>query len=165
MREKRDGELKVRIISLFDKTNGRYGSPRIQKSLQAQGEKVRKDKVAQLMREEGLGAKKKSAFKPKTTINNPSDKKSPRVFEIEKTEVKKENQVWASDLTYLPTGNGFSYLVVVLDLFNRQIKGWDVSDSMNAEKTKNALLQAVKSTPGELKELTFHSDQGIQYCS
>lgn len=164
-RQKRDGELKAKIVSIFDKSKKRYGSPRIQKSLQGQGEKVGKDKVAQLMREVGLRASKKKKYQPKTTINNPSDRKSPRVFEITKTEVKKENQVWASDLTYLPTGNGFSYLVVVLDLFNRQIKGWDVSDSMEAENTKSAVLKAVKGAPGRLNELVFHSDQGVQYCS
>lgn len=52
-----------------------------------------------------------------------------------------------------------------MDLYNREIKGWDVSDSMDAGRTKAALLKAVKSTPGSLREMTFHSDQGVQYCS
>lgn len=52
-----------------------------------------------------------------------------------------------------------------MDLYNREIKGWDISDSMDADNTKNSLLNAVKGTPGSLKELTFHSDQGVQYCS
>ena len=165
VRQKKREELRGKIKTLFKNSKGNYGSPRIQKSLQSEGEVIGKDTVAKLMREEGLSARKKAAFRPKTTINNPSDQKSPRVFEIQKTEIKIENQVWASDLTYLPTGQGFSYLVVVMDLFNREIKGWNVSDSMDAEKTKKALLQAVKSSPGQLRELTFHSDQGVQYCS
>ena len=117
------------------------------------------------MREEGLSAKKKRAFRPKTTINNPGDKKSPRAFKIKETKVEGPNQVWVSDLTYLPTGNGFCYLVTVMDLFNREIKGWDVSDSMEAGNTKNALLGAIRDTSGPLNGLTFHSDQGVQYCS
>lgn len=158
-------KLKEKIKTIFKKSKNNYGSPRIKKTLEADGEKVSKNTVAKLMQNEGLSAKKKAAFRPKTTINNPSDKKSPRIFKIEDSNVKSENKVWASDLTYLPTENGFSYLVVVMDLFNREIKGWDVSDSMDAEKTKKALLEAVKSSPGQLRELTFHSDQGVQYCS
>ena len=164
-KEQRDGLLKAKILSIFGNSKKTYGSPRIQKSLQASGEKVGKDKVAQLMREEGLSAKKKKAFRPKTTINNPSDKKSPRVFKIKETTVTGPNQIWVSDLTYLPTGSGFSYLVTVMDLFNREIKGWDVSDTMDAVNTKNALLEALRTTPGRLNGLIFHSDQGVQYCS
>jgi putative transposase len=164
-RQRKRDELKIKIKTIFEKSKSNYGSPRILKSLRNESETVGKNTVAKLMREEGLSARKKAAFRPKTTINNPSDQKSPRIFEIQKTEIKRENQVWASDLTYLSTGHGFSYLVVVMDLFNREIKGWDVSDSMDAEKTKKALLEAVKSSPGQLRELTFHSDQGVQYCS
>lgn len=164
-RKKKDGELKSRILSIFDKSKKNYGSPRIQKSLKASGEKIGKDRVARLMKEEGLSARKKKAFRPKTTINNPSDKKSPRVYKIESGASTAENKVWASDLTYIQTNRGFCYLVVVMDLYNREIKGWNLSESMEAENTKTALLKAVKSTPGDLRELTFHSDQGVQYCS
>lgn len=164
-RKKRDGKLKAKILSIFGKSKSNYGSPRIYRSLKAQGEKIGKDKVAKLMKEEGLSARKKKAFRPKTTINNPSESKSPRVFKIEDHRVSRPNEVWASDLTYLPTGSGFCYLVAVMDLYNREIKGWNVSSSMEAENTKNAILEAIKETPGRLQELVFHSDQGSQYCS
>jgi len=123
------------------------------------------NKVAKLMKEQGLSAKRKKAYKPKTTINNPNQRKSDRIFKIEETKVTGENQVWVSDLTYLSTANGFSYLVTVMDLFNREIKGWNVSNSMNAVNTKDALLMAIRATSGSLAELIFHSDQGIQYCA
>ncbi|PIR35127.1 MAG: IS3 family transposase [Bdellovibrio sp. CG11_big_fil_rev_8_21_14_0_20_39_38] len=164
-RKEQDDHLKAKILSIFGKSKETYGSPRIQKSLQRDGEKVGKDKVAKLMKEEGLRAKCKRTFRPKTTINNPSTMKSARVFKIEESQVTGPNQVWVSDLTYLPTGKGFSYLVTVMDIFNREIKGWDVSDSMEAGNTKKALLEAVKRASGRLKGLVFHSDQGIQYCS
>jgi len=86
-REQRDEQLKAKIISIFGNSKKTYGSPQIQRTLQVNGEKVGKDKVAQLMREEGLSAKKKKAFRPKTTINNPSDKKSPSVCRLNLWEI------------------------------------------------------------------------------
>lgn len=162
---KRDQNLKQKISNIFEWSKRNYGSPRIHKALQTKGEKVGRYKVAQLMRESGLSARKKKAFRPRTTLNHPSSKKSPRIFKIEDFKIDKENKIWVSDLTYLPSEKGFCYLVVVMDLFNREIKGWDVSHSMDAENTKKAFLGAVKKTPGKLDGLIFHSDQGVQYCS
>lgn len=164
-RHRKNQELEAKIVNIFEKSKGNYGSPRIYQTLKKSGEKIGKARVEKLMKRKGISARKKKAFHPKTTLNNPSLSKSPRVFKIEEKNVQRENQVWASDLTYLPTRSGFCYLVVVLDLFNREVKGWTLSESMNAEHTKNAFLDAVKSTSGHLKELTFHSDQGVQYCS
>jgi putative transposase len=67
-------------------------------------------------------------------------------------------------LTYIPTQEGFLYLVVVLDLFNRQVKGWDLSDSMEAKRTTKAFMNAVRSLQGRAKNIIFHSDQGVQNC-
>lgn len=164
-RKERNGRLKTKIINIFKNSKKTYGSPRIQKSLQREGERVSKNKVAKIMKIEGLKAQRKKAFRPKTTLNNPNSLKSPRVFKIENNQVSGPNQVWVSDLTYLPTGTGFSYLVTVMDLFNREIKGWNVSNSMEAINTKDAFLDAVKRSSETLNGLIFHSDQGIQYCS
>ena len=98
-------------------------------------------------------------------MDEPGSGKSPRLFKIEDGGPKKENRVWASDLTYLPTNSGFCYLVVVIDLFNREIKGWNVAPSMEARNTTAAFMDAAKKTPGNLEGLVFHSDRGIQYCS
>ena len=164
-REQRDERLKTKIVNIFGKSKQRYGSPRVQEQLQRDGEKVGTDKVAKLMQEAGLRAKSKKAFRPKTTVNHPNAKKNPRLFKIEEHKVTQKNQVWVSDLTYIPTTSGFCYLVIVMDLFNREIKGWDVASSMDAENTQKALIGAFQSSPGALQDLTFHSDQGIQYCS
>lgn len=161
----RNEALKKEIESLFKKNKSKYGSPRIYNALKSKGIIVGENKVADLMREMGLSAIKKKAFKPKTTINKPDERKSARVFKIEDYKVKKENEVWGSDLTYIQMDKGFCYLVVVLDLFNREIKGWDVSGSMEASQTQKALLNAIQATDGSLKETIFHSDQGSQYCS
>lgn len=115
-RAQRDLSLSKKVNKIFNKNKGRNGSPRVQKALEVEGEKVSKNKIAKLMREDDLRAKGKKNFRPKTTINNPLDAKSPRIFKIEDNKVEAENEVWASDLTYIATKEGFCYLTVVLDL-------------------------------------------------
>ena len=164
IRQRANEVLKTKIKEIHKESKGTYGSPRIKASLEKRGHTVGKDRVAKLMREEGVKARQKKAFIPKTTVNNPSDIKAERIFKIEKTEVNRPNQVWASDLTYIPTEEGFVYLVVVMDLFNRQIKGWDLSDSMEAKHTLKAFLNATRTYQGRVREAIFHSDQGVQNC-
>jgi transposase InsO family protein len=139
LRRDKNERKTARIQEIFADSSGNYGSPRIYQKLKGDGETIGGNKVAKIMQEKGLRAKQRKAFR-QTTINNPSDKKSPRKFKGEVEKVTGPNQVWVSDLAYLPTGSGFSYLVTVMDLFNREIKGWDVSDSMEATNTKNAFL-------------------------
>lgn len=160
-----DLKLSDKVKKIFDKNKGRYGSPRIQKVLENEGEKVSKNKVAKLMHQGSLRAKGKKAFRPKTTVNNPSDQKSARVYKIEVHNVQRENEVWASDLTYIRTKEGFCYLTVVMDLWNREIKGANLSSNMAAKNTKESFLSAVKNSSGRLNRTIFHSDQGVQYCS
>ena len=164
-RQERDGQLKTKILGIFGKSKETYGSPRMQKSLKRQGEKIGRAKVAKLIQEEGLSARKEKSFRPKTTENNPNDRKSPREYKIESHTVSKINEVWASDLTYISTEWGFVYLVVVMDIYNRHIVGRDLSDNMEAANTKTALINALRKIPGKLDNLIFHSDQGVQYCS
>lgn len=161
----RDEELVNKIKEEFKRSKSSYGSPRMTEKLKQSGETVSENKVAKLMRENSVSAMKKKAFKPQTTINNTLDRKSDRVFKIEDHQIDDKNQVWASDLTYIPTEKGFCYLVVVEDLFNREIVGWDLSESMEAQNTNAALTNALKKAKGDLSGLIFHSDQGTQYCS
>ena len=158
--------LKGKVRKVFEDSKGTYGSPRIHKKLRQNGHRIGENTVAKIMAEEGLRARRKRGFRPKTTRNNPNDRKSARVFKIEDHEAVRPNQFWASDLTYIPTEReGFVYLVTVMDLYNREIKGWNLSNSMEAENTKTALLEALRVTPGRLEGLVFHSDQGSQYCA
>ena len=165
-RKLKDKELKTNIRDIFENSRKNYGVPRIQKSLERRRLNVGKRRIARLMKEGGWIVRRKKAFRPKTTINNPSMKKSPREFKIESHQVSRPNEVWVSDLTYIPTETqGFIYLVMVMDVFNREIRGWDLGLTMEAKNTKNAFMNAIRSTPGKLNLLIFHSDQGVQYCS
>ncbi|MGI9255384.1 MAG: IS3 family transposase [Salinispira sp.] len=133
---RRDDELTGKILRMYTENKGCYGSPRIHRLLHLHGEEIGRNRVARLMRESGLNAGRTKAYRPRTTMSNPSQKKSPRVFRIESSTVRKANEVWASDLTYLPAGAGCAYLVVVLDIYTREIKGWNVSDSMERGKVE-----------------------------
>ena len=158
--------LKGKIRKAFEDSKATYGSPRIHKKLQQDGHVVGENTVANLMAENGLRARRKRGFRPKTTRNNPNDRKSARVFKIEDHKAIGPNQFRASDLTYIPTEReGFIYLVTVMDIYNREVRGLNLSSSMEAENTKDALLEALRTTPGPLDTLVFHSDQGSQYCA
>ena len=77
----------------------------------------------------------------------------------------KPNQVWASDLTSIPTEEGFLYLVIVIDLFNRQVKCRDLSDTMEAKHILKAFMNTARTFPCRAKDVIFYSDQGVQNCS
>ena len=158
--------LKGKVRRIFEDSKAAYGSPRVHKKLQRDGHVVGENTIAKLMADEGLRARRKRGFRPKTTVNDPNAGKSARVFKIGEHKATRPNQYWVSDLTYIPMeGGGFVYLVTVMDLYNREIKGWSLSDTMEAENTKNALLSALRATSGRLDTLVFHSDQGSQYCA
>jgi len=83
---------------------------------------------------------------------------------IKDIEVTKPNQVWASDITYIRTLNGFCYLALITDMYSRKIMGYDLSDSLELKGCVRALNKAVYQAKN-IKGLIHHSDRGIQYCS
>lgn len=139
-----------------------YGSPRITDSLRDGGIRCSENRVARLMRANGIAAKMKRKFKATTdsTHNLPVAKNLlNRQFKVDKP-----NRVWVSDITYIWTTEGWLYLAVVLDLFSRQIVGWAMSDRITQDIVMNAFSQALwrrKPKAG----LMFHSDRGSQYAA
>jgi transposase InsO family protein len=163
-RRKADAELLRLIRDITAKHHRRYGSPRVRRELRdVYGKRVSLKKVARLMRENGLNAKKRRKFIPTTDSKHTlevCENILNREFYAEKGGMK-----WVSDITYLRTINGWIYLTVVLDLFDRKIIGWALSAGMETVHTAvTALKMAVKNrTPEE--GLIFHSDRGVQYCA
>ena len=104
--EQRNKELTAMIGNVFYKHKRAYGYPRIHKELQNQGEELGRNRVARIMRELELRALPKKAFRPKTTQSDPNAPKAERVFKVESSVVTRPNQVWASDLTYIPREGG-----------------------------------------------------------
>jgi transposase InsO family protein len=163
-RSKRDAELLELIREIVQQHHFRYGSPRVRESLRRDyGKRVSLKKVAQLMRENGLNARQRRKFIPTTNSNHGlpvCENWLNREFQAATAGTK-----WVSDITYLRTLDGWIYLTVVLDLFDRKVIGWAFSSDMETvHTTLPALRMAFKNRTAQAG-LLFHSDRGVQYCA
>ena len=152
------------IYRIYNLSKCRYGSPRITKELNIQGAKASRPLVAKLMHIENI----RSIIRKKYRVTTNSNHKYPFVENklMQQFAVKEKNDVWVSDITYVRTKQGWLYLTTVIDLFDRKVIGWSLSPTMSAKQTSIAALKmAMINRPVEdQKELTFHSDRGIQYA-
>lgn len=159
-RSREDRRLLTKIRAFHARSKGRYGSARIHADLREDKETCGRNRVARLMRQDNLKGKKARQFR-KTTQSDHSDPVAPNVLD-QKFTVEAPNSVWAGDITYLRTREGWLYLAVMLDLYSRYVVGWSLSDSLEHELTLEALNRAVahrRPGPG----LVHHSDRGCQY--
>ena len=140
----------------------RYGSPRVHAALQAEGHRVGRNRVARLMRQHGIGVRIKRRFRV-TTDSKHSFPVAPNLLDRQFT-APGPNRVWLADMTYIPTGEGWLYLAVVLDLFSRKVVGWAMRETMAQELTIAALQMAITDRRPS-PELLLHSDRGSQYAA
>jgi len=159
-REMANRELYEQIEAVYNDNHGAYGSPRIYRALEQQGVACSENRVARLMRLRGLRAKQTKRYKT-TTKRRKSDPVAPNLLKRDFV-AQRPNQKWLSDITYIPTQEGWLYLAVVLDLFSRRIVGWAMSDRMTSDLTMEALQMALAHRRPVLA-LLHHSDQGSQY--
>jgi transposase InsO family protein len=157
-----DAQLAAAITSIFRRSHGAYGSPRIHAELKARGIRVSRKRVERLMQVNGLKARQKRRFR-KTTDSNHSLPIAPNVLERQ-FDVDAPNSVWVTDVTYVATTQGWLYLAVMLDLFSRRVVGWAVSESND---TALALLALERSRGSRRPRagLIHHSDRGSPYAS
>jgi putative transposase len=155
--------LLVEIRAVHAEARGAYGWPRVWRQLKVGGVRVGKRRVQLAMQRNGIEGRGKRRFRVSTTDSNHALPIAPNVLARNFT-VPAANAVWAGDLTYIATGEGWLYLAVVLDLFSRRIVGWAMGATIDAELACRALDMAWHSrlpAPG----LIFHSDRGSQYAS
>jgi transposase InsO family protein len=166
-RAKRNVVLLTLIKSIHTESRETYGEPRIKEALKLLGEKCGKGRIAGLMHKAGITGMVKKRYVVKTTDSNHDSPIAERVFKTEDvvTHPTKANQVWASDITYIPTGEGFLFLATYLDLFTRKIVGFAMEDHMRSELILTALDMALGRQHLIKGELTNHSDRGSQYAS
>jgi putative transposase len=162
-RAKADEQLVVDIAATHERSRKRYGSPRIHRALRKKGVRVGAKRVARLMRAANIVARQKRRFR-RTTDSNHSNPVAPNVLARE-FEPAAPNQTWAGDVTYVATGEGWSYLAVLLDLFSRRVIGWAMSTTNDTALALAALHRAVRARHTIPPGLVHHTDRGSPYAS
>jgi transposase InsO family protein len=156
-------KIKQEITTIYFSSKQRYGSPRIRFELIFLGYRISRITVAKYMKELGLRSKLSKKFKVTT-----HSKHNYLVVEnvLNRNFIAgKPAQVWVSDITYIQTKEGFLYLTTVIDLYDRKVIGWSLSNAMSTEETSLAAWKmAVKNRKID-DGLIFHSDRGVQYAS
>jgi putative transposase len=157
-----DAQLLVLIRVIHAQFKGVYGSPRMHEELRSRGHRVGKARVERLMRRHGIRARHKRRWKATTD--------SQHELPVAQNLVARDfspcgpDQTWGADITYIATDEGWLYLAVVMDFFNREIVGWALKERLTADLVTDALTMAWfrrRPTPG----LIHHSDRGVQYAS
>lgn len=165
-RSKENTVLLTRIEAIHEKSRQTYGSPRMTAELQSEGLSCSENRIARIMRENEVASEAVRKFKVTTTDSNHDLPIAPRLFETENVEaIMAPNQVWAGDITFIPTDEGWLFLAVFLDIFTRKIVGFSCDDNMRTQLILDALEMALGRQDVKDGELIAHSDRGSQYAS
>jgi transposase InsO family protein len=163
-RARRRDELAEKIRQVHEQNRRVYGSPRVCRVLQSQGESVCENTVADIMKERQIRAKSKRTFTPRTTDSRHDQPVAANVQDRQ-FDAKLPNQKWAADITYIPTDQGWLYVAAVIDLCSRKIVGWSMADHLRATLPSDALRMAIARRNPAGDDLLHHSDRGVQYAS
>ena len=161
-RQQADERLKVAIKAAHRQSRETYGVRRLQPELAAQGFPAGPDRIGRLRHELGLRCKQKRKFK--ATTNSRHDLPVAPNLLAQVFMPTRPNEMWLTDITYLPTREGWLYLAGVKDVFTCEIVGYAMDERMTQELTARALWQAVRNKRPPA-ELIHHSDRGSQYCA
>ncbi len=157
-----DERLRPKIVEAFETGRGTYGSPRVRDELVDRGFEIGRKRVARLMREMGLQGVTPRRFR----VTTDSDHDHPIAENVLARDFAASgpNEKWATDITYVWTGEGWLYLAVVMDLYSRRIVGWSTADHLETSLCLDALQRALSHRTG-VDGLIHHSDRGVQYAS
>lgn len=161
-RKRENKRIGALIKESFERSRQTYGYRRVCKDLQAQNENCGESRVARLMKQEGFRAKARRKFK--VTTDSKHTKPIHENILQRQFNAAKPNQRWVSDITYIPTMEGWLYLAVFMDLYSRRIVGWSMSNRLQESLVIDAMRMSlfrrkIKSS------LLLHSDRGSQYAS
>jgi putative transposase len=157
-----DMQLLSLIRAIHREFRGAYGSPRMHRELRERGYRVGKERVERVMREHGIRARHKRRWKATTDSKHALPVAADLIGR--NFAPARPNQLWGADITYVWTDEGWLYLAVVIDFFNREIVGWSLKEQLTADLVVDALTMAWfrrRPEPG----LIHHSDRGSQYAS
>ena len=165
-RAERTLKIHQSVRQVFEEHHTIYGPAKVAKELQKREEleTACRNTVAKAMDEMGLKSRVRRQFTPTTTKADSSKQPAPNQLNRD-FDAERPNQKWVTDITYLPTLQGWVYLAVVVDLFSRKVVGWSMSRSLATPLVSEALRLAMESRRPERGELLHHSDRGCQYTS
>jgi putative transposase len=161
--QREDARLAAEIQTIFLDNRQVYGSPRIHAALQARGIHCGRKRVVRLMQALGLQAKRHRRHKPTTTSSDPTARFAPNLLNRDFTALR-PNAKWVTDITAIPTGEGWLYLAVILDLFSRMVVGWAMASTEDEHLVTLALHMALARRHPQAG-LLHHSDRGTEYTS
>jgi transposase InsO family protein len=152
------------IRKIHQDSKQRYGSPKITHSLRDLGWHISRPRVARMMRSEGIKSIIMKKFRGATTDSKHS-------YPVAENHLNRDfhagekGQKWVSDITYIPIQQGWLYLTIIMDLYDRKIVGWSLSSTMTTQATTLAAWKMAIGNRPPTKQLLFHSDQGVQYAA
>jgi len=165
----RTKELNERILKMvlqIRKRMPRIGAIKLYKILKPEfkkeGIKCGRDKLIDILKQACLMVPKKKRFTRTTQSNHLFNKHSNKIKGIK---LKRPEQIWQSDITYIKTKEGNLYLSLITDAYSKKIMGYEVADNMKTESTKRALERAIRNREYPKRKLIHHSDRGLQYCN
>jgi putative transposase len=162
-RQLKSQQLLTQIQQVYDRSKSRYGSPRIADDLNELGVKTSRNRVARLMNKANIKSIMYKKYRLQTTDSKHDHPVANNLLNRDFS-AEKPSQKWVSDITYIRTGEGWLYLTAILDLADRKVIGWALSDNLKATDTSVAAWRmALKNRPLD-GELLFHSDRGVQYA-
>lgn len=158
-----DAQLTEALCKLHAQSRGTYGRPRLTMALRQRGARHSAKRVARLMRQQGLRGVQRGRFRPQTTDSRHENAIAPNRLR-EQPAPTRPDQVWVTDMTYIPTGEGWLYVAGVLDRCSRRLIGLAMAARMDTALPEDALRQAL-ARRGQPQGVLHHSDRGIQYTS
>jgi putative transposase len=159
---KKDAALRLQILSIHQRSQSRYGCPRIHFELHERGVQIGRTRVARLMRLEAIKGMKRSQSRA-ATISTLSDAIADNILKRQ-FNPSLPNRAWVADITNMPTKEGWLYLATVIDLFSRRVVGWAMSKYIDSDLVIAALHMAIKARRPDVG-LVVHTDRGSQYSS
>lgn len=160
--QERRERIQQQIKDAYELSKKRYGSPRITEDLRAGGTVISRRTVAKYMKEMGLRSKVWRKHKV-TTDSSHKEPVAENILNRDFVSLSPATKC-VSDITYLKTQEGFLYLTVVIDLFDRDVIGWNISDGMSAQQTVLPAIKKADVNRNFAKGMIFHSDRGVQYA-
>ena len=160
----RDAEMKPILADMFKANYSVYGARKLWHAARRAGHDIGRDQVARLMRDLDIRGATRRRRRVRTTIGDDAAARSPDLVDRKFTS-ESPNQLWVTDLTYVPTWSGVAYVTFVVDVYSRMIVGWSVASHMRTDTVLDALNMAAWNRATDLDGLVTHSDAGSQFTS